>query len=224
MATSDSPMIRPGGLKAIVFDWDLTLWNSWDTHLELLRQTAGALGAPRPTADDVAAHFSMPFLLHLEWFFPGDQQRVVDTYMSFYQRIVTDMPSLYPGVPDALRQLKENGYQLAIFSDKRHGFGVPELAQAGIGALMDYSLFLLDGRPYKPDPQGLLQVLDAIAVALGQALYVGDTDDDMECARRAGVKSGAALWGALNREKTLSGGPSFQWERPEHLVESLSLK
>jgi phosphoglycolate phosphatase-like HAD superfamily hydrolase len=142
-------------VKAIVFDWDLTLWNSWDTHIELLRQTAGALGAARPQAADVAARYSIPFLQHLESFFPGDQQRVMDTYMAFYRRIVRHMPDLYPGVAETLSHLKETGYRLAVFSDKRHAFGVAELAQTGIGGLIDYSLFLLDGRPYKPNPQGL---------------------------------------------------------------------
>ena len=211
-------------MKAIIFDWDLTLWNSWDTHLELLRQTAEALGAPQPERDQVAERYSIPFMQHLEWFFPGDQQRVMDTYMEFYWQIVRHMPNLYPGVAESLGHLKECGYRLAVFSDKRQTFGVPELAQTDIGSLMDYSLFLVDGRPYKPDPQGLLQVLDALGVTPGQALYVGDTGDDMECAHRAGVKSGAALWGALDREKVLSAGPGFRWERPDQLVASLGQK
>ena len=217
-------MIPGHGLKAIVFDWDLTLWNSWDTHLELLRQTADALRAPQPEPTDVAERYSMPFLQHLEWFFPGDQQRVVDTYMGFYQSIVTEMPNLYPGVAETLGCLKESGYRLAVFSDKRQTFGDAELAQTGIGGLIDYSLFLVDGRPYKPDPLGLLQVLDALEVAPDQALYVGDTGDDMECAHRAGVNSGAAPWGALDREKVLGAGPDFRWESPVQLVKSLGQK
>ena len=211
-------------LKAIIFDWDLTLWNSWDTHLHLLRQTADALGAPRPETAEVAARYSIPFLRHLEWFFPGDQQRVMDTYMDFYRQIVSEMPHLYPGVTETLGRLKECGYRLAVFSDKRRAFGDAELAQTGIGGLLDYSLFLVDGRPYKPDPQGLLQVLDALEVAPDQALYVGDTGDDMECAHRAGVNSGAALWGALDREKVLAAGPGFRWEQPGQLVASLGQK
>ena len=211
-------------MKAIVFDWDLTLWNSWDTHLHLLLQTADALGAARPERAEVAARFSIPFMQHLVWFFPGDQQRVIDTYMGFYRRIVSEMPKLYPGVTETLEHLKNCGYRLAVFSDKRQAFGDAELAQTGISGLMDYSLFLVDGRPYKPDPQGLLQVLDALEVAPDQAIYVGDTGDDMECAHRAGVNSGAALWGALNPQKLLAAGPGFRWEQPRQLVESLGQK
>ena len=62
MARSRSLTTPGDSLKAVVFDWDLTLWNSWDTHLELLRQTADALGAPRPEVGEVAARYSMPFL------------------------------------------------------------------------------------------------------------------------------------------------------------------
>lgn len=69
-------------LKAVVFDWDLTLWNSWDIHMSLMQQTASDLGYPHPNAADLAKEYSRPFLEHLAWFFPGDQEKVVDTYMA----------------------------------------------------------------------------------------------------------------------------------------------
>ena len=48
-------MRETGGmqLKAVVFDWDLTLWNSWDIHLGLMDQTADALGRSRPVSAEV---------------------------------------------------------------------------------------------------------------------------------------------------------------------------
>ena len=211
-----------GFYEQIIFDWDLTLWNSWDTHLWLLDHTADTLGVPRPNREDVARTYSKPFLDHLAWFFPGDQKRVVDTYLDFYHQIVSNMPGLYPGVLQALNQLKVQGYSVGIFSDKRDAFGLPELAQTEIAGLVDHSLFLLEGRPYKPDPQGLLQVLEALGVEPSRAIYVGDTGDDMDCAHRAGVSSGAALWAALDRDKLLSTNPDFQWDRPEQIMESLS--
>ncbi|PKB84320.1 MAG: hypothetical protein BZY88_00115 [SAR202 cluster bacterium Io17-Chloro-G9] len=209
-------------INTIIFDWDLTLWNSWDTHLWLLDRTADALEVPRPQQADVARSYSTPFLEHLAWFFPRDQKRAVDTYLAFYHQIVSSMPDLYPGVLQAIRQLKNQGYRVGIFSDKRHAFGAPELQQTEIAALVDHSLFLLDGRPYKPDPQGLHQVLNALGVEASRALYVGDTGDDMECARRAGVSSGAALWGSLDRGKLVATKPDFQWDRPDEIVASLS--
>ena len=75
-------------LKAVIFDWDLTLWNSWDLHLALMNQTAEFLGYPQPTPADLGVQYSRPFLEHLAWFFPGNQEIVLDTYMDYYNDAV----------------------------------------------------------------------------------------------------------------------------------------
>ena len=123
-----------------------------------------------------------------------------------------------------LRELKDLGYLLAVFSDKRDVFGRLELEQSGVADFLDYALFLVDGRPYKPDPQGLDQVMAAIGVAPEDALYVGDSRQDVECANRAGAKSGAALWGSVDRMGVLEPGPHYRWERVEHVLDALALE
>jgi HAD superfamily hydrolase (TIGR01509 family) len=208
-------------LKAIIFDWDLTLWNSWDGHLQLMRRTADALGLSRPDAAAIARQFHRPFFQHLAWFFDGDPREVVDTYLGFYRESVSNVGGLYPGVAETLGTLKTRGHRLAVFSDKRHSFGAPELDQAGIGPLMDYVLFLEEGRPYKPDPEGLRRVLTALHVSPDQAIYVGDGQQDVECAHRAGVSSGAALWASVDREDLLARRPVYRWERVDQILETL---
>ena len=206
-------------MKAVVFDWDLTLWNSWDLHLQLMQSTADALSLPRPSGAQVAREYHRPFFQHLTWFFGDDEQRVVDTYMGFYLDSMATVGGLYPGVPETLVALKDRGYRIALFSDKRQQFG--ELELSGIGHLLDYTLFLVEGRPYKPDPHGLLHVLDVLGVAKDEAVYVGDGSHDLECARRAGVAGGAALWGSLNREDLLNGHPDHSWEAMDQVLLSL---
>ena len=81
-----------------MFDWDLTLWNSWDIHLSLMNQTADVLGYPRPPPADLGKEYSRPFFQHMAWFFPGDQEKVMETYMGFYHAAVWQERRLYPGV------------------------------------------------------------------------------------------------------------------------------
>ena len=208
-------------MKAVVFDWDLTLWNSWDLHLQLMQSTADVLGLPRPSGGQVAQEYHRPFFRHLTWFFGGDEQRVVDTYMGFYHESMAEVGQLYSGVPETLEALKDRGYRIALFSDKRKQFGELEVEHAGIGHLLDYALFLVDGSPYKPDPHGLLHVLEVLGVAKNEAVYVGDGSHDLECARRAGVAGGAALWGSLNREDLLNGRLDHSWESVNRVLLSL---
>lgn len=210
-------------LKAIVFDWDLTLWNSWDIHVWLLHQTADALGLDRPHPSVIAQEFHRPFFEHLAWFLGNDHERIIDIYIGLYREVVEEKAHLYPGIVETLHSLKEQGYQLAIFSDKRHAFGVAELEQTGAKELLDHTLFLHDGRPYKPNPTGLQEVMAGLGVSPEETLYVGDSHQDIDCAHRAGVRSVAALWGSVNREKVLARRPHFRLETVAEFVAALEL-
>ncbi|MCH8800468.1 MAG: HAD family hydrolase [Chloroflexi bacterium] len=211
-------------LRAVVFDWDLTLWNSWDIHLSLMNQTADALGYPRPVAADLGREYSRPFLQHLAWFFPGDQKRVEDTYMGFYHAAVWREPRLYPGVPELLKRLRENGYRTAILSDKREVFGVPEFEHSNLAAIVDKTLFFADGMAPKPDPSGLQDLMRSLEVSPSECLFVGDSQRDIECARRAGAWSGAALWASVERGLVLALKPEFRWETVDDVAVTLKLR
>ena len=210
-------------LKAVVFDWDLTLWNSWDIHLNLMDQTADALGHPRPDPADLGKEYSRPFLQHLAWFFPGDQKKVEETYMGFYHAAVWRDPRLYPGIPKLLRFLKETGYRTAVLSDKREVFGVPEYEFSNIGDVIDRALFFADGMAPKPDPSGLQDVMKSLKVSPSQTLFVGDSRRDIECAQRAGVWSGAALWASVELDLVLALKPDLQWEKVDDVGVTLKL-
>ena len=208
-------------LKAIIFYWDLTLWNSWDMHIWIMQETADALGLPRPEVTAMAREYSRPFLQHLAWFFGDDEDAVLGCYLEFYVDNVASMAGLYPDTAETLRTLKRNGFRLAVFSDKRRKFGISELDQTGISYLLDHASFLVDGRPYKPDPRGLQEVISALGVSPDETLYIGDGRQDVECAHQAGARSGAALWGSVDRRGLLSLRPHYRWERIGQILGTL---
>jgi len=211
------------GLKAVVFDWDLTLWNSWDIHMDLMSRTADALGHPRPAILDLGREYSRPFSKHLEWFFPGDQKKIVDTYLGFYYSSVWQEHRLYPGIKDLLQRLKDDGYRTAILSDKQHVYGMPEFEHSGFGATVDCAQFFADGMAPKPDPRGLEDVMRSLGVSPGECLYVGDSERDIACAQRAGAWSGAALWASVERDNVLALNPEFRWEQINDVGTTLNL-
>ena len=144
--------------------------------------------------------------------------------MEFYHSRVTELGELFDGVPEMLETLKEQGYTLALLSDKGEVYGTRELESMGIGGLFDYVLFMTGGRAYKPDPAGLRQVMDALSVGKDQALYVGDSHVDVQCARRTGVASAAALWGSLSVDQVLSEGPDYALESVADVVATVTAR
>ena len=195
----------------IVFDWDQTLWNSWDLHLQGLWYAADRLGLPRPSASVIAGCYSVPLDEHVRGLFQQDREKVTALYIESYHLRVKELAHLYDGVVEVLAALRRDGYSLAVFSDKRTAYGHSEVELAGIAPLFDFVLFRRDGRAYKPDPEGLRQVLESLSVPEEQALVVGDSHVDMACAHSAGVASAAALWGSVDRQATLDQGPDYAW-------------
>ncbi len=215
-------------MRAVIFDWDLTLWDSWGIHLRLMEQAASDLGAPVPSAEAVAAEFHRPFRQHLLWFFASrpDAEDELDTilpiYLSHYDGLVKLRNYLFPGAASLLRALKRRGLLVGIHSDKIIEFGQTELSQSGLAPFVDYADFKTDARPYKPAPDGLRTVLEHLNVAPGDAMYVGDGPQDVVCARDAGTASGAALWASIDREATLAQGPGYRLFRPHQVMAAVA--
>ena len=186
-----------------------------------MQRTAETLGLPRPDQSAIAQEYSRPFFKHLAQFFGDEIDSALATYMGFYRETVSTKAGLYPGISEMLLKLQNHGFRLAIFSDKREAFGQSELDQTEISHLLDYTLFLVDGRPYKPDPSGLQVVMKALGVTPGNTLYIGDSRQDIECAHRAGARSGGALWGSVDHEAVTVRKPHYLWDSVEQMVETL---
>ena len=214
--------------RAIIFDWDLTLWNSLDIHLLLMARTARDLGIPPPSPAAVTADYHRPFLRHLLHFFGSrpdaedELPRIEAIYLQHYYALPAGRNYLYPGIASLLRMLKRNGHPIGILSDKRAAFGDPELAQSGIAHLVDCATFHTGAHPYKPHPAGLRHTLAMLDTAPANALYIGDAPHDLACARNAGATPAAALWAALDRSALLDAHPDYALHNPQDLLTALN--
>ena len=57
-----------------------------------------------------------------------------------------------------------------------------------------------DSPEHKPSPAPLLKYMEKAGAKPSEVLYVGDSAQDMECAKRAGTYSALAVWGTLDRK------------------------
>jgi len=209
-------------MKLITFDWDHTLWDSWPVHVSGVQHAARTIGLRPPLEAAIASgYYSAPFDQHMEMIFAEATQRAMPHYLDFYDQNVHRLAGLFDQVPEALETLTARGYLLAILSDKAEPYGSTELSRSGISHLFAGALFLKDGRPNKPDPEGLHQVMDLLDVDPADVLYIGDSQVDIQCARRAGASGGAALWGSLNHIRLLKEAPDYAFGSITELLTEL---
>jgi phosphoglycolate phosphatase len=96
-------------------------------------------------------------------------------------------PTVYPGVLEGLTLLRAAGLRMGVVTNKQHRFAQHLLAHRGIAPLLDIIVGGDTCERRKPDPMPLLHACAQLGVAPATALMVGDSRNDVEAARAAGM-------------------------------------
>lgn len=188
-------------IAAVVFDYDGTLV---DTRAADEAAVAELVARDPAAAAGVATFWALegrPIVERLERAWPG---RAAELLPCFDRRVV---PRVLPGVAAVVAELRRRGLRLAVVSSRRCHPLRWGLAASGLGDLFDVVVGLEDVRSPKPDPEGLLLACRRLEVVPAAAVYVGDSEVDVEAGRRAGMTTYRAAWAGRHRGvESLAGG------------------
>jgi pyrophosphatase PpaX len=94
---------------------------------------------------------------------------------------------------EVLAALKACGHSTALLTASRRRLVRPVLEARGIAGLLDIVLTVEDVRRHKPDPEVLFKALELLGASVAEALFVGDSDKDIQAGRAAGVATALYL-------------------------------
>ena len=192
--TSDTAR-ADGAIRAVLFDLDGTLVNTWALYLESYLRTLEPYAGHRLSLDELRTLHPSSEVRALHSLVPADQVAAAHATLLEHYRALHDelFAGVYPGVVAMLDALRQKGLPLGIVTGKSRGAWAITRAQSGLG---DFAVFVGDDdvAEAKPSPEGLCLALRRLDLPAGDALYVGDSLQDAVAARDAGVRFAAALW------------------------------
>ena len=174
--------------KTVIWDLDGTLFDSYDVIVESIRLTLQELGVdmPRKEIHRYAIEFSIKSLfakISSETGIPSEnmQQRYSQISGSRYLQIkpMTNAVRL-------LEKLQEIGVRNLVFTH-RGKTTFPVLDHLNMTRFFEEVITSQSGFARKPDPEGLLYLLDKYQLDFASTYYVGDRSIDMDCAKNAGI-------------------------------------
>lgn len=142
---------------------------------------------------------------------------VLAAYLDCYRERLLDTTRLYPGMAEALDALAATGTRLAVLTNKPGDLSRAILRGLGVEARFARVLGPDEVPARKPDPRGLLALVDELGVAPAAAWLVGDSATDVLTARAAGVPAAGVLWG-FHPEALRAAEPDRLLERPAELA------
>jgi len=108
-------------------------------------------------------------------------------FLAHYEEHIVDETTLFPGALSALDRLAEEGFRLAVCTNKPERLSRVLLSRLGVAnhfaAICGRETFPV----FKPDPAALLLTIDAAGGDSRRAVMVGDSRTDVTTARNARV-------------------------------------
>jgi len=138
-------------------------------------------------------------------------EEAVPLFLAEYGQRLLQATRLYPGVLETLDRLRPR--QLAVLTNKPGGFSRTILEGLGVADRF-VRVYGGDDVPRKPDPAGLLRLLEETGCRADEALMVGDSANDVLTGRAAGVATVGVLGGF--------DPAGLDAQRPDHLLPGLA--
>jgi HAD superfamily hydrolase (TIGR01509 family) len=180
----------PLAARAVLFDWDGTLLDSYHSDARAYLAMFRALGIGWDRSD-LARHYSPNwYRVYQAARIPRSQWKEADRL--WRQAYEKESPRLLQGARRVLREL-ERRFLLGLVTSG-NGYRVRrQLREFRLRQVFAACICSEDANRRKPHPAPLELALRKLRVEPEACVYVGDTPDDIEMARRAGVRAIAVL-------------------------------
>jgi len=186
--------------RLVVFDLDGTLVDSArdlaDSVNALIRELGGQ-ALPEPAVIDMIGDGAATLVgraLDAAGVDPHPPD-ALDRFLALYDERLLVHTVVYDGMNDAIRNIARVA-RLAVLTNKPARGTARVLAGLGLSGFFGDAVVAGDG-PFarKPDPSGLLHLIDGAGATAATTMMVGDSANDLETARRAGTDACLAQWG-----------------------------
>ena len=207
--------------KTYIFDLDGTLLS---TLADLAASTNYALRThhmPERSLDEVRRFVGNGVKKLMERAIPDGLNNPLfeETFATFRQHYMQhnlDTTQPYPGIMQLLEQLKAEGKNIAVVSNKFYA-ATRELCRHFFGELVPVAIGEREDIRKKPAPDTVIEALRELGVDKEGAVYIGDSDVDIMTAKNSGMPCVSVLWGFRDKEFLLEHGATTLISKPEEM-------
>ena len=205
----------------VIFDFDGTLVDSEPCIAEALERALRGRGCPCRIGE-LKQHLGAPLDAVINAVSPGLHAELVDgvaaDYRRHYAALEPQLVSLFPGIDDALEELRAFGTRMAIATNKPTPGTRSTVARLGLADRIEVIVGADQVRQPKPAPDMAHRVLALTGTPAEEALVVGDTVFDLRMAREAGIASCGVTWGNEAASALSAAGASYLIDSPGKLI------
>lgn len=214
-------------IKVIIFDLDGTLLN---TLQDLTNSTNFALkyfNYPQRTIDEIRSFVGNGVALLIERAIPNGRNnenftKCLEIFKQNYSKNMNNNTKPYEGILELLKKLREENYKIAVVSNK-FDLAVKDLCKRYFPNLIDIAAGENEqcGIRKKPAPDTVNQVLKDLNLKNSEAVYIGDSEVDIQTAENAQMPCISVSWGFKTNEFLMKHNAQIIVNTPNEILKEL---
>ena len=210
-------------VKSILFDIDGTLVNGLSMIIGGLGDTFEKYGSHRPSDEELLALIGIPLVEQMTLFgcCPKDDAEKEEMVQYTIDRYQTHAHLEYEfdEAVEALKLASQSDFKIALVTS-RNTRELENLKDSfSAWSSVHVTICSSDVTKPKPHPESALLALSKLNGTAKDTVFIGDSIFDLRCAKSAGIRSGAVLYGAGRQEDLLAEAPDFIFTTPLDLLE-----
>lgn len=207
--------------KLAIFDLDGTILDTLEDMADAVNYALGEYDYPLRTIEEVRRFVGNGIRKLIERAVPAglapeEISRVHQAFSVYYQQHCADKTRPYEGIVPLLQRLRAAGCLTAVVSNKPD-VAVQPLCRQYYEGLFDFAVGEREGIRRKPAPDAVLEVLRRLEVDAADAIYIGDSEVDIQTAANAGLDCIVVTWGFRDRAYLESQGGRRFVDSPEEI-------
>ena len=196
--------------KLVIFDMDGSILDTLEDLADATNYALHQNGFSERTIDEIRRFVGNGIIKLIERACPENtpdevRENVRRSFVSYYGEHCADHTKPYEGIPELLQKLRVAGIKCAVDSNKPD-FAVKELCSRYFNGLFDFALGSREGCKNKPDAGAVNEIISLLGIDKTEAVFIGDSDVDVQTALNAGIQCIGVEWGFRGREFLLEHG------------------
>ena len=209
----------------IFFDLDGTLTDPAQGIINSFIHALKFYGLPIPSYQDLCKLIGPPLPYSFETTFGFDHDKAMQAVAKYREYFSTKglfENKVYPGIPELLQTLKEQGMHLLVATSKPEEYSIKIIDHFGLNRYFDFVCGSLMDESRSKKAEVIAYALERCGLGQGdkeKVLMVGDRFHDIEGAKANGLKSCGVLFGYGARQELEEAGADYIVKSVNELLE-----